>query len=49
MTTGPASAGRSAFIVAGLLGHARPDTVRACTGPTAEDRAKDLELLAAGH
>jgi len=32
-------------VVADLLGHARLDTVRACTSPTEDDRAKTLNLL----
>ena len=31
--------------VAGLPGHARPGTVRACTCPTEDDRTKTLNLL----
>ena len=34
-------------VVADLLGHARLDTVRACTSPTEDDRAKTLNLLPA--
>jgi hypothetical protein len=32
-------------VVAVLLGHARLDTVRACTFPTEGDRTKTLNLL----
>ena len=34
-------------VVADLLGHARLDTVRACTRPTEDDRTKTLNLLPA--
>lgn len=37
--------GSDLVTVADLLGHARLDTVRAYTRPTAEDRAKALNLL----
>ena len=33
------------MVVADLLGHARLDTVRACTRPAEDDRAKALSLL----
>jgi integrase len=35
--------------VAEMLGHARLDTVRTYTRPTAEDRAKALNLLPTDH
>jgi hypothetical protein len=34
-------------VVAGLLGHARLDTVRACTRPAEDGRTKTLNLLPA--
>jgi integrase/recombinase XerC len=37
--------GTDLVLVADLLGHARLDTVRAYTHPTAEDRTKALTLL----
>ena len=37
--------GTDLVIVADLLGHARLDTVRTYTGPTAEERTKAFELL----
>jgi integrase len=37
--------GGTDLVVADLLGHARLDTVRAYTRPTADDRIKALNLL----
>jgi len=37
--------GTDLVVVADLLGHARLDTVRACTRPAEDDRAKALSLL----
>jgi hypothetical protein len=37
--------GTDLVVVADLLGHARLDTVRACTRPTDDDRTKALNLL----
>jgi integrase/recombinase XerD len=37
--------GTDLVVVADLLGHARLDTVRACTRPTEDDRTKTLNLL----
>ena len=41
---GPAQAAGAAESVAELMGHARLETTRAYTRPTAEDRAKALDL-----
>jgi hypothetical protein len=37
--------GTDLVLVAGLLGHARLDTVRACTRPAEDGRTKALNLL----
>jgi integrase/recombinase XerC len=45
LTTGLIRGGTDLVVVADLLGHARLDTVRACTRPTTDDRIKALNLL----
>lgn len=41
--------GTDLVTVADLLGHARLDTVRTYTRPTADDRAKAINLLPTDH